>query len=67
MTRLYRAPEVICAQKHYGKPGDVWSLGCVLLELMLALDKKPRHLFKGKHCSPLSPRKNVEKEDHDDD
>ena len=31
-TRQYRAPEVILSM-HWGPPIDVWSLGCILVEL----------------------------------
>jgi serine/threonine protein kinase len=40
-SRFYRAPEVIL-QRKYGCPVDMWSLGCVLVELLLG---KP--LFAG--------------------
>jgi serine/threonine protein kinase len=41
VTRWYRAPEVMCAAE-YSKQIDVWSVGCILAEL---LGKKP--LFPG--------------------
>ena len=55
MARFYRAPEVISLQTNYGKASDVWSLGCVLLDLMLEFSKKPRYIFRGKYCTPISP------------
>ncbi|KAH9941959.1 kinase-like protein [Amylocystis lapponica] len=42
-TRWYRAPEIMLAFKGYGIAIDVWSIGCILAELMLG-----RPLFKGK-------------------
>ncbi|KZT10053.1 kinase-like protein [Laetiporus sulphureus 93-53] len=42
-TRWYRAPEIMLAYKEYNTAIDVWSIGCILAELMLG---KP--LFKGK-------------------
>jgi serine/threonine protein kinase len=42
-TRWYRAPEIMLSFKRYGKAIDLWSLGCILAEL---LSGKP--LFKGK-------------------
>ncbi|TFY81907.1 hypothetical protein EWM64_g2113 [Hericium alpestre] len=42
-TRWYRAPEIMLAFKRYNTAIDVWSIGCILAELMLG---KP--LFKGK-------------------
>jgi serine/threonine protein kinase len=41
-TRWYRAPEVILSWNHYSKAIDVWSLGCILAELLLG-----RPLFPG--------------------
>lgn len=41
-TRWYRAPEVILAWNHYSKAIDVWSVGCILAELLLG-----RPLFPG--------------------
>lgn len=34
-TRWYRAPEVILSWNHYSKAIDVWSVGCILAELLL--------------------------------
>ncbi|KAJ3074540.1 Mitogen-activated protein kinase [Podochytrium sp. JEL0797] len=41
-TRYYRAPEVVLSPKHYSKSLDIWSVGCILGELMLG-----KILFKG--------------------
>lgn len=41
-TRWYRAPEVILSWNHYSKAIDVWSVGCILGELLLG-----RPLFPG--------------------
>jgi mitogen-activated protein kinase 1/3 len=43
-TRWYRAPEIMLNSKGYSKAIDVWSVGCILAEL---LSNKP--LFPGKH------------------
>ena len=43
VTLWYRAPELLLGLKHYGPSIDVWSLGCILGEL---LQRKP--LFTGK-------------------
>lgn len=32
-TRWYRAPEMLLASTKYGKPIDMWSVGCILFEL----------------------------------
>ncbi|KAG8907431.1 hypothetical protein FRC01_007677, partial [Tulasnella sp. 417] len=42
-TRWYRAPEIMLSFKRYGTAIDVWSIGCILAEL---LGGKP--IFKGK-------------------
>eukprot|EP00607_Mallomonas_marina_P010950 CAMPEP_0182424188 /NCGR_PEP_ID=MMETSP1167-20130531/10299_1 /TAXON_ID=2988 /ORGANISM="Mallomonas Sp, Strain CCMP3275" /LENGTH=341 /DNA_ID=CAMNT_0024603793 /DNA_START=124 /DNA_END=1149 /DNA_ORIENTATION=+ len=34
VTRWYRAPELLCESTHYGKPVDVWSVGCIFAELL---------------------------------
>jgi len=41
-TRWYRAPEVILSWKEYTEKIDIWSVGCILAELLL---RKP--LFQG--------------------
>jgi len=44
VTRWYRAPEIMCSCHEYDEKIDVWSLGCILAELIL---RKP--LFPGDH------------------
>ena len=34
VTRWYRAPEVICDRKAYGKPVDMWAAGCIFAEML---------------------------------
>jgi len=41
-TRWYRAPEILLGWGRYGRPVDMWAVGCVLAEL---LGRKP--LFPG--------------------
>lgn len=48
-TRWYRAPEIMLTFKEYTKAIDVWSVGCILAEM---LSGKP--LFPGKDCTFLS-------------
>uniref|UniRef100_A0A0K0F5T3 Mitogen-activated protein kinase n=1 Tax=Strongyloides venezuelensis TaxID=75913 RepID=A0A0K0F5T3_STRVS len=43
-TRWYRAPEIMLNSKGYTKAIDVWSVGCILAEM---LNNRP--LFPGKH------------------
>lgn len=33
-TRWYRAPELLLGQTKYGPSVDVWSVGCILAELL---------------------------------
>ncbi|KAM8898178.1 uncharacterized protein AB9W97_009219 isoform 2-T2 [Spinachia spinachia] len=33
-TRWYRAPELLVGDSKYGKPVDVWAVGCLLLEML---------------------------------
>ncbi|CCW71120.1 unnamed protein product [Phytomonas sp. Hart1] len=35
MTLWYRAPEIILNQRHYSSSADVWSLGCIVAEMIL--------------------------------
>jgi p38 MAP kinase len=41
-TRWYRAPEVLFNWTHYTKSADIWSVGCIMAELILR-----RALFPG--------------------
>lgn len=34
ITRWYRAPEVILNASEYSKAVDIWSIGCILAELI---------------------------------
>ncbi|GKV37095.1 hypothetical protein SLEP1_g45161 [Rubroshorea leprosula] len=43
VTLWYRAPELLLGTEHYSKEIDMWSVGCIMAEL---LKKEP--LFKGK-------------------
>uniref|UniRef100_A0AAY4B144 mitogen-activated protein kinase n=1 Tax=Denticeps clupeoides TaxID=299321 RepID=A0AAY4B144_9TELE len=42
VTRWYRAPEIILSWMHYTQTVDIWSVGCIMAEMLLG---KP--LFKG--------------------
>ncbi|VDP81912.1 unnamed protein product [Echinostoma caproni] len=43
-TRWYRAPEIMLTSKIYTKAIDIWSIGCILAEML-----SNRVLFPGKH------------------
>jgi mitogen-activated protein kinase 1/3 len=63
VTRWYRAPELILLTENYGKPIDVWSIGCIIGELAQMMSgnissylyRNP--ILKGSSCYPLSPKK----------
>jgi len=42
ITRFYRPPEVIVTEKMYDEKVDVWSMGCVFADMLIALYKKDR-------------------------
>lgn len=59
-TRWYRAPEIILLQRQYDQAMDIWSVGCVLYEMLTcnkegAAASSRKILFRGDHCFPLSP------------
>ena len=63
MTREYRAPEIILNADHYDQKADVWSVGCMISELLThfenpGLELSEKILFKGDSCFPLSPSMN---------
>jgi len=60
-TRWYRAPELLVRSNDYGKPADMWSLGCVMAELSIGKalfagesDIDQLHLIH-KSLGPLTP------------
>ena len=59
VTRCYRPPEIILLEKIYFGAVDVWAAGCVLFELLAALNVTDLtgadNLFRGDSCFPLSP------------
>lgn len=62
VTRSYRPPEIIVQEKEYNSKVDIWSLGCILSELVTCTKQYAdsginysRVLFKGSSCFPLSP------------
>jgi serine/threonine protein kinase len=34
-TRWYRSPEMLVGSRNYGKETDIWSLGCIVAELII--------------------------------
>lgn len=69
VSRWYRAPELILMQTKYDSSIEMWSVGCILGELISEHEKnkkaeiitrKRKPLFEGKACFPLSPPKKDE-------
>lgn len=68
-TRVYRAPEVILTCRNYDEKIDIWSMGCILGELLTltpAYSRMQQHIqaqnnnnyrfiFQGDSCYPISP------------
>jgi len=42
-TRWYRAPEVLCSWTDYSTAIDIWSIGCILAELLIRKPLYPGH------------------------
>ena len=75
-SRWYRAPEISLVEKQYDFASDMWSMGCIIHELLKYLQypkdtnsfkkefQKIRYLYQGNSCFPLSP---CNKEDDDDE
>jgi serine/threonine protein kinase len=55
VTRWYRAPELLLSCDHYTAAIDVWSVGCILAEL---LGRRP--LFPGKVRDTLLDEQHVD-------
>lgn len=73
VTRWYRAPELILLHANYTSQIDLWSLGCILVELLMMEEryggcepsvyhKRRGPIFPGNCCYPLSPRSAREKD-----
>ena len=62
VTRFYRAPEIVLMEKQYDEAVDMWSVGCIMAEMMSCLNREKkikdhkRLLFFSTHCQPLSPK-----------
>ena len=65
-SRIYRPPEVALLEPDYSFSADIWSVGCVLAELLYCLSSRQegqssselaRYLFKSISCYPLSPKR----------
>ena len=47
-SRFYRAPEVVLCHKNYDFAIDIWSVGCILGELLLNFIEKPKSCSSNK-------------------
>ena len=66
-TRYYRSPEIIVCETEYDFACDIWSVGCIVYELIHCsqeyISEKEsakehvamRHAFTGDSCYPISP------------
>lgn len=62
VTLLYRAPEILMGARYYHTPVDMWSLGCIMAELISG-----RPLFMGdsevfSSCEPCRSCHSVQSE-----
>lgn len=63
VSRWYRSPELILCEPQYDQGIDMWSVGCILAEMLNVTesqqkketDELNRVLFTGSSCFPLSP------------
>ena len=65
VARWYRPPEIILTEPVYDTKIDIWSVGCIFVELAYMWDKEDndannRFLFQGTSCYPLSPSKVID-------
>lgn len=70
ISRWYRPPEIILLEKDYNCAVDIWSMGCILSEMLYSTEiykndskkdykGKKKYLFPGLSCYPLSPCKEM--------
>jgi serine/threonine protein kinase len=57
VTPQYRAPEIYMSDGYYDQAIDVWSLGCILYDMMFIMQQNHRHkqqIDSGKLSRPQS-------------
>lgn len=45
-TRWYRSPEILLAAKRYTKGVDMWSLGCILAEMLIGQSNFMKNILR---------------------
>lgn len=72
-SRWYRAPEIILCEPQYDDGIDMWSVGCILAEMLNITDvyqrknhELERVLFTGTSCFPLSPCEEMLSQNNED-
>ena len=74
MSRWYRSPELILSEAEYSTQVDIWSIGCVLGEMLNFTDDykaagiktEDRFVFEGSSCFPLSPCQEMRESENND-
>jgi cyclin-dependent kinase-like len=61
-TRWYRAPELLVGDREYGKPVDIWAVGCMFAEIITGVPLFPGksdidQLFRIINCFGLLPER----------
>ena len=69
-SRWYRAPEISLVERQYDQASDMWSIGCILFEMIKVstepdLVRKDTILFPGESCFPISPIQKTREDDED--
>ena len=52
VTLWYRAPELLLGALDYDTSIDMWSMGCIFADLLLAKERTVRALFQGQEIKP---------------
>ncbi|XP_073913402.1 cyclin-dependent kinase-like 3 isoform X2 [Castor canadensis] len=69
-TRWYRAPELVLKDTSYGKPVDIWALGCMIIEMATGNPYLPSssdldllHKIVFKACLQIDPAERISSSD----
>lgn len=69
-SRWYRAPEISLVERQYDQASDMWSIGCILYEMIKVstepeVSRKDTILFPGESCFPISPAPKTRDDEED--